>query len=280
MRALGANVKEIRAERNPLFGGVHPEPLDRTTRQLHDQILNSQAHMGAILDGDADRIGARDEQGNFVDSHRIFALLLKHMVEHRHLTGKVVKAFSTTNMIDHLCKKFQLPLEIVPVGFKYVCDVMLKEKGTLMGGEESGGIGFTSYLPERDGSLCALLLAEMLASSPEKRLSEHVRQLMRDVGEHHYRRLDLPTPPGQSQAVLNAIRATLPTSVGKQKVVACNQLDGVKLMLENGWLMFRGSGTEPLLRLYAEAGSVADVQMLLDEGARYAKSLMEKSDPS
>lgn len=274
LEKLGATVHEIRGERNPLFGGVHPEPLDGTTQELRHTVVERQAHAGFILDGDADRIGARDENGDFVDSHRIFSMLLQHLVENRGEKGKVMKTVSTTDLIDALCKRYGLPLAVTPVGFKHICDIMLRPEPTLMGGEESGGIGFSSYLPERDGALCALLLAEMIAMKRGKGLAQFVDALMREHGPHCFRRLDLPTPPGKSVSTVDALRAKPPTDVQGRKVIAVDAQDGLKLRFDGGWLMWRGSGTEPLMRLYAEARTGAEAESLIAAGVEAAHTRM------
>jgi phosphomannomutase len=273
---LGAQVVEIRGERNPLFDGVHPEPLDSTTKRLQQEMVAQQAHAGFILDGDADRIGARDETGEFLDSHRIFSLLLKHLVERRHERGKVMKTVSTTDMIGLLSERYGVPCETTPVGFKHVCNIMMRESGTLMGGEESGGIGFSRYLPERDGALCALLLAEALVMSKELRLSQHVSQLLREVGPHFFRRVDVGTPPGQAMAIVERMLKQPPKEIGSRTVAEVIRLDGIKLRFGDGmgWMMLRGSGTEPLLRLYVEANSVAAVDALVRDAQTYAKTFM------
>jgi phosphomannomutase len=273
LQKLGAEVVEIRSERNPLFGGMHPEPLDATTKLLQETVVREHAHAGFILDGDADRIGARDEQGEFVDSHRIFSLLLKHLVEHRQGSGKVLKTISTTDMVDALCKAYKLPLQITPVGFKHICKIMIEEK-SLMGGEESGGIGFSDYLPERDGALCALLLAEMLAMSQQKSLKGHIEQLMQQVGSHYFKRLDLTTKIGRASMVIESLHRQPPTQLQGKKITHVDKMDGIKLRFEDSWLMFRGSGTEPLLRLYAEAPSQRQADDLIQQAVEYANQLM------
>ncbi|MGE5481966.1 MAG: phosphoglucomutase/phosphomannomutase family protein, partial [Bacteroidota bacterium] len=204
----GIPVTEIRGEFNPSFGGVNPEPIAANLEALVQAVRETGTSLGTATDGDADRVGAVDERGNFVDSHRIFALLLEHLVARRHWTGSVVKTFSTTRMIDKLAAAYGLTLHETPIGFKYVCEHMLAED-VLIGGEESGGIGVKNHLPERDGLLCSLLLAEIVAVTGTS-LSELVEDLMRRLGRHEYGRVDLHLRPGQKEALLRRLNAHPP----------------------------------------------------------------------
>jgi alpha-D-glucose phosphate-specific phosphoglucomutase len=259
----GIPVTEIRGELNPLFGGVNPEPIAANLGALRQAVQQTGATLGAATDGDADRVGAVDERGDFVDSHRIFALLLEHLAARRHWTGSVVKTFSTTRMIDQLAAAYGLALHEMPIGFKYICERMLAED-VLIGGEESGGIGIKNHLPERDGLLCSLLLAEIVAVTGTS-LSELVEDLMRRLGRHEYGRADLHLRPGQKEALLRRLNARPPVELAGQPVVERQDRDGLKFILaDGGWLLFRPSGTEPLLRTYAEAPSPDQVTKLLD----------------
>jgi alpha-D-glucose phosphate-specific phosphoglucomutase len=266
LRALlaeeGILADEIRGEFNPSFGGVNPEPIGANLEALSEAVRDTGAQLGVATDGDADRVGAMDEQGDFIDSHRIFALLLEHLVTRRGWTGDVVKTFSTTRMIDHLAAVHGLTLHETPIGFKYVCDYMLAGD-VLIGGEESGGIGIKHHLPERDGLLCSLLLAEICATT-DRLPSELVEDLMVRFGRHEFGRVDLHLRPGQKEAVLARLVATPPVELAGRRVAERHDLDGLKFLLEDGaWLLFRPSGTEPLLRTYAEAPTRTEVEALL-----------------
>ncbi len=274
LQQLGAEVREIRSEPDSNFGGVHPEPLEETTRPLQQAILESQAHLGFCLDGDADRLCARDDKGNFVDSHRIFSLLLQHLVENRQLKGKVVKTTTTTDMIDKLCEHYQLPLQVTPVGFKHICRIMIEDEGVLLGGEESGGIGFAAHLPERDSSLMALLLCELLATTKNFSLSQHIDHLMAKVGPHLFRRLDIPMSVDAAAHLVKKLAENPPKQMGSYRVKGVESGDGVKLRFDLGWLMFRNSGTEPLLRLYAEAPTQQQLEIMVKAGSDYADALL------
>lgn len=259
-------VVEIRGEYNPGFGGVNPEPIEKNLEALRLAVTERGAAVGLATDGDADRVGAMDEKGHFVDSHRIFALLLRHLVRTRDWDGAVVKTFSTTQMIDLLAAKLGKKLHITPIGFKYICRLML-EDDILIGGEESGGIGIKHHLPERDGLLCSLLLLEMMAQSGQT-LSTLVDDLLAEVGPHHYRRLDLEV--AEPKALMAKLLHQPPPAIAGRQVVGQDGLDGQKLFLADGsWILFRASGTEPVVRIYAEAATGEAAEELLAAGARY-----------
>ncbi len=255
----------IRENRDTQFGGVNPEPIAPNLGALMETVRRERADIGIALDGDADRVGAVDEQGNFVDSHRIFAITLYHLVQRRGWRGRVVKTISTTNMIDALCRHFDLPLTVTPIGFKYICENMLKGD-VLIGGEESGGIGIQHHIPERDGVLMGLMLLEAMAISG-KRLSELVQEVFDLVGEHHYNRVDLHLEREEMPTARQRIVETEAREVAGLPVASIDRMDGTKFLFENGaWLLLRASGTEPVVRVYAEASSPELVERLLRAG--------------
>lgn len=258
-------VTTIRENRDTQFGGVNPEPIAPNLGLLMETVLREKADIGIALDGDADRVGAVDEQGNFVDSHRIFAITLYHLVQRRGRRGRVVKTVSTTNMIDALCQRFGLPLTVTPIGFKYICENMLRGD-VLIGGEESGGIGIQHHIPERDGVLMGLMLLEAMTLSG-KRLSELVQEIFDLTGEHHYNRIDLHLEREEMPAARERVAQTEAREVAGLPVKAIDRMDGTKFLFENGaWLLLRASGTEPVVRVYAEASSPELVQRLLTAG--------------
>ncbi len=259
---------EIHGARDPLFPGLNPEPIEPHVEGLRRTVSEGGFDAGFALDGDADRVGAIDRSGAFVDSHHIFALLLEYLFEQRGLRGEVAKTFSTTKMIDRIAARHHLKLHETPIGFKYVCDLML-ERDILIGGEESGGIGMKGHLPERDGILNSLLLAEVMAHHG-KTLGELVEELHRRYGPHFYNRIDLHLPPGQKERALAALAAwaedVRPRSIAGCPLTGVEDLDGIKFLLQpNAWVLARGSGTEPLLRLYAESPSAATTGAILAE---------------
>jgi alpha-D-glucose phosphate-specific phosphoglucomutase len=265
LRGVGADVTEIRRERNPVFGGINPEPITQNLRPLQEAVLSLKADVGVAVDGDADRVGAMDADGAFVDSHRIFALVLRHLYEDKGQRGSVVKTVSTTTLIDKLCAKHGLTLHVVPIGFKNICEYMLKES-VLIGGEESGGIGVLGYIPERDGPLMSLLLLETMAAR-KKRLEEQIAELMAEFGPHEYQRVDLHPEPSKMPAVIRSLKEDDPTEVAGMAVTGIDRMDGTKFnFADESWLLLRASGTEPVVRVYAESSSPEKVQALIDAG--------------
>ncbi len=261
------NVVRLRDEYNPSFGGTNPEPIALNLQTLMQRVKDEGFHIGIATDGDADRIGAVDEFGNFVDSQRIFALLLKYLVEQKGQTGAVVKTFSVTTMVDKLCAKYGLKMFETPIGFKYVCRLMT-EHDVLIGGEESGGLGTKIHLPERDGIFLGLLLCEMMATR-QKSLSYLVQELMDEFGQHEFKRIDKHMTEKEKVAIMKKYKKGV-SEIAGYKVVDRKDLDGYKFFLEGGgWVLVRASGTEPLIRFYAEADSMEKCDALL--GAVTAK---------
>jgi phosphomannomutase len=225
--------------------------------------------VGLALDGDADRIGAVDETGEFFSSHRIFTVLLRHLFERKGLRGGVVKTVSTTRMVDLLCEKFGLPLFETPIGFKHICELML-EQDILMGGEESGGLGVKGHIPERDGILMGLLLLEAMAMTG-KGLRRLLDETMDEIGRFYYRRIDLAIDTSAKETLVAELRKDTIETIAGRPVTARNFRDGFKYIFADGsWLLIRPSGTEPVLRLYSEASDPALVEELLGAGRRMA----------
>jgi phosphomannomutase len=253
---------EIRGARDPLFGGIHPEPIEPHIEALRQAVRAGKYDVGFCADGDGDRIGAIDRDGSFINPHQIFSLLVWHLAGTRKLPGDIAKTFSVTKLIDKLAAKFGRKLHEVPIGFKYICELML-EQNILIGGEESGGIGTSLYLPERDATVSALLLAELMAWH-DKSLGELVRALFTEFGEHHYGRVDLEVKPGQKERAMAHLSDGNMTSLLKWPVTRRENMDGIKIYLgEIGWVMLRASGTENLLRLYSETTRPDTTQRVL-----------------
>jgi phosphomannomutase len=270
LQGTGCEVQEIRGEMNPGFGGVHPEPIGRYLGALAGAISTDMGHFGLATDGDADRIGAMDERSNFVDPHKIMSLALQYLVEKRGWRGPVVRTVSTTRMIDRLAERYELPLFETPVGFNHIADYMLKGE-VLIGGEESGGISFKGHIPEGDGILMGLLLVEIVAESGGS-LNELVEELIKDVGPAFYKRNDLRlSHPVAKEKMTNYLVNDAPALIGGETVKEVCTTDGVKYLLEDGsWLLIRPSGTEPVLRVYAEGRSSEILETLLDYGKMVA----------
>ena len=261
---VGIPFREIHSEHNPLFPGMNPEPIEPHVEGLRQTVTEGNFDAGFATDGDADRLGAIDCTGAFIDSHKIFSILLQHLTEDLGLRGEVVKTFSTTQMIDKLAKKHNLPLHVTPIGFKYICEFMLT-RDILIGGEESGGIGIKGHLPERDGILNSLLLAEVMAEK-KMTLGELVEGLSREFGPHFYGRVDLEVELAKAQRLVIEVAQGKFKKIAGLKVTKVEDLDGAKMRFgDSAWLLVRASGTENLLRLYSEAPSPEQVKALLGE---------------
>ena len=274
LQGTGCEIVEIRGEMNPGFGSVHPEPIAKYLGALASAVSSGVGNFGVVTDGDADRIGAMDERGTFVDPHKIMALSLKYLVEKRRWTGAVVRTVSTTRMIDRLAKRYGLKLYETPVGFNHIADYMMSES-VLIGGEESGGISFKGHIPEGDGPIMGLLLVEMIAQSG-KTLHGLVQDLLEDVGPAHYERTDLRlSRPVAKAEMTDFLTKQAPAEIGGEQVSDVSQRDGIKyIMGDDSWLLIRPSGTEPVLRVYAEGRSHEMVKALLGYGEQVAKSVV------
>src|SRR5271157_3030491 len=268
---------EIRGEINPLFPGINPEPIPPHIALLQDTVVREHCQAGMATDGDADRLGAVAEDASFVDSHKIFSVILEWLLKREQWPGEVVRAFNTTRMIDRISAKYGRKMHECGIGFKYICDLML-ERDILIGGEESGGIGIRRHLPERDGILNSLLLANIMADEG-KALGQLVRDLQQEYGEHHYARTDLHLSNEIKNDAMRRAEAK-PAKLGSFKVLKIETLDGVKFFLDaptngNGaeaWVLVRASGTEPLLRIYCEAASPELVAQILRETEAFVKA--------
>jgi phosphomannomutase len=279
LREHGLEVVEIRSEINPLFPGINPEPIEPHVRMLQETVVREKCHAGFANDGDADRIGAVSEDGAFVDAHKCYAIILWWLLEYRkQWGGAVTRAFNTTRMLDRIAKRYGRELIEHGIGFKYVCDVVMSGKEVLIGGEESGGIGIPRYLPERDGVLNALLLANAMAES-KMTLGQLVAHLQKEFGAHFYGRRDLHISDEVKQSAIRRASSGQVRQMGKYKVLRKEDLDGVKFFLDaptygNGaeaWVLLRASGTERLLRIYCEAASPELVSEILGAAVEFVE---------
>ncbi len=274
LQGTGCEIAEVRAEMNPGFGGIHPEPIAKNLGALSSAVSSGMGNFGLATDGDADRIGAMDEHGIFVDPHKIMALSLKYLVEQLGRKGAVVRTVSTTRMIDRLAKKYGLKLIETPVGFNHIADHMMQED-VLIGGEESGGISFMGHIPEGDGPIMGLLLVEMIART-RRPLIELVDELLVDVGPAFYERVDLRlNRPVAKAEMTEFLTKRAPREIGGKTVGEVSQLDGVKyIMADDSWLLIRPSGTEPVLRVYAEGRTNEMLKALMVYGQQVAESVV------
>lgn len=255
----------VRTEPDPLFGGTNPEPIERNLSELKKRVLEEKAAIGIAVDGDADRIGVVDDKGRYLPPHTVMPLLLLHLIENKKLKGKIVQTVSMGYMNERIAKQFGLPFEEVAVGFKYIANIMGKEK-VLLGGEESGGYGVGLWSPERDGLLCALLLLEMLAKQ-KKPLSFLVGEMQKRFGESYFERVDFPVKSTVDKtAWITYLASILGPNMAGMPIKKVNTVDGLKIVLEDdSWFLLRPSGTEPLIRTYSEATSPEAVKKLLQE---------------
>jgi phosphomannomutase len=263
---------EIRGTRDPLFGGAHPEPIEPHIDPLRQAVQAGKYDAGFCADGDGDRIGAIDRDGSFVNPHQIFALLVWHLVGTRNLPGDIAKTFSVTKLIDKLAAKFGRKLHEAPIGFKYICELML-EQNILIGGEESGGIGTSLYLPERDATVSALLLAELMAWHGQS-LGELLGALHAEFGEYHYGRVDLDLKPGQKEKAIEHFSNAKMQKLLDWQIAGREDMDGIKLYLgKAGWVMVRASGTENLLRVYSETNRPDSTRRVLNAVTEAVRNL-------
>jgi phosphomannomutase len=257
-------IDAIRGEVNPSFGGVNPEPIPENLLAAKDAMLAGDYDLAICNDGDADRLGILDERGEFVSPHKIISLLALYLVREKQRAGELVKTFSTTRLIEKVAKALDATLHETPIGFKYVADLMLA-RNVLVGGEESGGIGFGHFMPERDGVLSGLLVAEAVAHYRQP-LSEIIARMEQEFGALHYDRRDLHRPMEQNSRLIERVRARELDGAFGVAVANIEEKDGVKMNFADGsWLLFRKSGTEPIIRIYCESPDRERVQAMLDQ---------------
>jgi phosphomannomutase len=262
-------VTEIHTDRNPLFPGIRaPEPIEPNLGEFLTLMAGGGFSAGIATDGDADRVGLVDEKGVYVDQLRTFALLVNYLLGQRGLRGAVVRSITTTNMANLLANHYGVDVYETPVGFKHIGPLMM-ETDALIGGEESGGYGFRGHLPERDGILAGLYLLDAVAAAG-KPPSELLRDVFAITGPHYYERLDFELEPGANAAVKARLDAATPTEIAGHPVIASDRVDGWRFTIDEGWLLFRLSGTEPLVRIYTEVRDQALVQPVLQAGKEIA----------
>ncbi len=265
-------VTTLNGAHDPMFGGINPEPVAANYARSSAYLRKHPHDICIVTDGDADRVGGMDGRGQPLTTHQIICLLLRHLVINRQGRGRVVKALTTTSMVDKMCAAWGLELVETGVGFKYICAEMLKG-GVLLGVEESGGIGFQNYIPERDGILAGLMLLELLATERIS-VNKMLANLAKEFGPHYYDRIDPHFPVEKRAALMEFCAENPPAKLLRSPVADIKTFDGVKYVAADGtWLMLRGSGTEPILRIYAEAKSKSDVQKLLKLGTHLTRQV-------
>ncbi|MDR3560945.1 MAG: phosphoglucomutase/phosphomannomutase family protein [Negativicutes bacterium] len=269
-KEYGLNLVELHSEVNPSFGGINPEPIEKNLTALREAVTKQKADIGLATDGDGDRIGAIDADGRFINPHQIMALLTKYLVEKRGWTGGVAQTLTVSELVKRVAQKYGLKLYETPVGFKYITTLMLKED-ILIGGEESGGIGLKNYIPERDGVLLGFLLIEM-AAAYDRTLGQLIDEMMGELGWFYYDREDLHLEMDKKERLMKLLTDNLPGKVNSLVIVSSDLSDGCKLYLADGWVMFRASGTEPIVRIYAEANEPKRLRQIISDAVDYANN--------
>ncbi|MDX2030566.1 MAG: phosphoglucomutase/phosphomannomutase family protein [Blastocatellia bacterium] len=266
-------VETIRADRDPLFGNVLPEPMPWNLELTARTIRERGALMALVTDGDADRVGAMDERGEYINTHQILMIMLLHLARRKGMKGSVVRTFSQSVIVRRIAESFGFRLFETPIGFKHIGEIMLDPANDfLVGGEESGGIGVRGHIPERDGIFNSLVLLEAVLAAGKKP-SELVRDIWNEFGEFHFERRDLHVPIESGLKLVSDLRENTPDQFAGCKVEKIATLDGTKLIFEDeSWILFRQSGTEPVLRIYCEATSIEKMKMLMDEGEKMARA--------
>ena len=263
-------VTTLNGAHDPLFGGINPEPIEKNYARSQAFLRKHPHDLCLVTDGDADRVGGMDGRGNYLSTHQLICLLLHHLAINRQGRGRVIKALTTTSMVDKMCAAYGLPLVETGVGFKYICAEMLKGD-VLLGAEESGGIGFPGHIPERDGIAAGLMLLEMLATERVS-VNKLIARLEKQFGPHRYGRIDAHFPLEKRGALMEFLKANPPAKLLRSPLADVKSYDGVKFVAQDSsWLMLRGSGTEPILRIYSEATSEAGVKKLLQLGVALTK---------
>jgi phosphomannomutase len=265
VRQLLPNAVLLHCDDNPGFLGQAPEPLDKNLQELAHTIKHTpELKVGLATDGDADRIGLFDEDGSFVDAHHVILLLMHYLHKYKGMSGKVAIAFSVTDRVKRMAEIYGLPIEVTPIGFKYISEIMTRED-VLVGGEESGGIAVKGHIPERDGIYDGLLLYEFMTETG-KTLKELIKEVYDVVGPFVYERADLHIDNTLKENIITTARANGYSVFGKYGFDRTENIDGMKYHLKNGgWMMLRASGTEPLLRIYAEGNSKEETFDILQE---------------
>ncbi len=267
------DILEIHSQYNPSFGGINPEPIGIHIRDAIKVLKKEGCKLGICLDGDADRIGAIGEDGNYISSHHIFAIILYHLVEDRKLSGRVIKTVSTSSIIDRIAERHNLELKTTPIGFKYIGKEIL-DGGVLMGGEESGGLWLHGNIPERDGMVMGLKLVEIMAKKG-KTINKILEEIYEKFGYFVYQRLDYGVTEAQKEELKELLGKKVPDLIKAEGVKQVVTIDGYKYFLEDGsWIMVRPSGTEAVVRVYAESSSQNKLSYLHGLGKKVINGLI------
>ncbi len=268
----GCRVSLLHNERNPGFGGINPEPIPQNIKEASDLMKKGGFDLGIVNDGDADRVACIRPDGEIINAGQMLSLIILHLLEGKKWKGAIAKTISNTTLLDKIAAKYNLKLYETPVGFKYISK-LIREKDILAGGEESGGISVKNYMPERDGMLAGLLVLEMMAYR-NKSIIQIMKAVDKEFGEFHYTRQDIHYPQELKKKLFVALKEKPFGSILDKKVAKIKDFDGIKFILsDESWLLFRLSGTEPILRVYAEAPSRKKAEALLSFGKEFALGL-------
>ncbi len=257
----GCRVKVIHGYRDPLFGGSMPDPSDRVLTELRELVISEQADLGLAMDGDADRFGILDSDGTYISPNQVLSLIYYHLLNFRGMRGQAARTVATTHMLDRIAAAYGQEVDETPVGFKYIGESMLK-KGSILGGEESGGLSIAGHIPEKDGILAAALMAELVAVEKTS-IRGILQKIAAKFGTLVSERLDLHTTPEKKEEVLHALQQAAPTRIAGLAVEKTLAVDGKKFVLADGsWVLVRASGTEPLFRIYVESGDAEKLKSI------------------
>ncbi len=270
LKETQCQVITIHPKYNPGFGGINPEPIEENLRDLKKKVLCEGADLGIATDGDADRLGVVDDKGRYLAPNQVFSLLLLYLIEERGMRGGVAKTISLGYQPERIARKYELPLEQTPVGFKYICDKMITGK-VFFGGEESGGYGYGEYLPERDGVLSSLLFVEMVTKKG-KSLSHIFDEMEKKFGHSFFKRIDFQKKG--IEGIVEKLSSSPPSSLGGIPLREIITIDGLKYVMEDeSWLLVRPSGTEPKVRVYAEASKKGQMDRIIQQGVRMIQNI-------
>jgi len=270
LQGTSCTVETLRGDPDPLFGGINPEPMMPQLEPLARRVMETRSHIGLATDGDADRLGIVDETGRYLSTLIVLPLLLLHVYRNKGWRGDVARTVSQSLLIPRIASSLGLGLHERPIGFKNIGELML-DREILIGGEESGGVGLSRHLPERDGIFINLLMLDLLAATG-KTCTQLIQNMWKEFGEFHYDRRDLHVPVEAGQKVVETLRTSPPLSFAGRRIREVGTLDGSKVLLENdSWILFRQSGTEPLLRVYCEAPTSEAVEEIMTSGLKFVE---------
>lgn len=260
-------IKSIHNQKDPYFGGLSPEPNLKNLKELVCEVKKNRAHMGIATDGDADRFGIVDSDGTYINANNVISILLMHLIKNKGMKGPVARTVATTHLVDKIAEQYNIEVIETPVGFKYIGEA-LREKGAILGGEESGGLSIKGHIPEKDGILAVSLMCEVRAAE-KKNFKEILKNIMKITGPVYNDRIDLHISIEAKKCLFESFSCSVPVELAGIKVDKVSRLDGVKMILRDGsWMLLRPSGTEPIVRVYIESDSQKKFKALVKEAEK------------